>query len=160
MKVGVLTNSSPGRWSEPCCRICWLLITSKRRSREASYISCIHTVCDRHCWCLGKRAGQSRFSGTTFPVFTDILSLHGRQMPDKDMPQRGKIRYARQHNENRRCGPRKEDAGRNGELLGGSGKRCAGERKKGQRMASEAPFVPPVCPKFVKAGKTGDRMDL
>lgn len=28
-------------------------------------------------------------------VFADIPSLHGRQMPDKDMPQRGKIRYAR-----------------------------------------------------------------
>lgn len=49
-----------------------------------------------------------------------------------------------EHNENRRCGPHKEDADRNGELLGGSGKRCAGERKKRQRMAFEAPFVPPV----------------
>ena len=49
-----------------------------------------------------------------------------------------------EHNENRRCGPHKEDAGRNGGLLGGSGNRCAGERKKGQRMAFEAPFVPPV----------------
>ena len=61
-----------------------------------------------------------------------------------------------EHNENRRCVPRKEDAGRNG----GSGKCRAGERKKRQRMAFEAPFVPPVCPKFVKAGKTGDRLGL
>lgn len=29
-------------------------------------------------------------------VLSALLSLHGRQMPDKDMPQRGKIRYARQ----------------------------------------------------------------
>ena len=49
-----------------------------------------------------------------------------------------------EHNENRRCVPRKEDAGRNGGLLGGSGKCRAGERKKRQRMAFEAPFVPPV----------------
>jgi len=48
------------------------------------------------------------------------------------------------YNENRRCGPHKEDADRNDGLLGGSGKRCAGERKKRQRMAFEAPFVPPV----------------
>ena len=27
-------------------------------------------------------------------------------------------------------------------------------------MAFEAPFVPPVCPKFVKAGKTGDGLGL
>lgn len=44
------------------------------------------------------------------------------------------------HNENRRCGPHKEDAGRNGGVLDGSGKRCAGERKKWQRMAFEAPL--------------------
>ena len=49
-----------------------------------------------------------------------------------------------EHNENRRCGPHKEDAGRNGGLLGGSGKCCAGEQRTWQRMASEAPFVPPV----------------
>lgn len=49
-----------------------------------------------------------------------------------------------EHNGNRRCGPRKEDDGRNDGLLGGSGNRCAGERKKWQRMAFEAPFVPPV----------------
>lgn len=49
-----------------------------------------------------------------------------------------------EHNENRRCGPRKEDDGRNDGLLGGSGKCRAGERKKRQRMAFEAPFVPPV----------------
>lgn len=36
--------------------------------------------------------------------------------------------------------PRKEDAGWNGELLGGSGKRCAGEEKTWQRMAFEAPL--------------------
>ena len=28
-------------------------------------------------------------------VFSALLFLHERQMPDKDMPQRGKIRYAR-----------------------------------------------------------------
>lgn len=49
-----------------------------------------------------------------------------------------------EHNENRRCAPHKEDAGRNDGVLGGSGKCRAGERKKRQRMAFEAPFVPPV----------------
>ena len=38
-----------------------------------------------------------------------------------------------------------EDAAHTKKMLTGtSGKRCAGERKKRQRMAFEAPFVPPV----------------
>ena len=80
----------------------------------------------------------------------------GRQavwLPDENMfPGSGVSRYSpdvfwqqqAEYNENRRCGPRKEDAGRNGGVLGGSGKCCAGEQKTWQRMAFEAPFVPPV----------------
>lgn len=42
---------------------------------------------------LDQRKKEDVFVGTVWGA--DILSLHGRQMPDKDMPQRGKIRYAR-----------------------------------------------------------------
>lgn len=51
------------------------------------------------CWhdipCCPATRGKRRtfFVGTVWGA--DILSLHGRQMLDKDMPQRGKIRYAR-----------------------------------------------------------------
>ena len=61
-------------------------------------------------------------------------------------------RQQAEYNENRRCGPRKEDAGRNGGLLGGSGKRCAGERRKGQRMAFEAPFCT-TCLTQIRKGR-------